>query len=82
VFILDVPVETGLKRVTERKGSLNEQFEQYDRLVRVRTAYLEMVEADIGNLMLIDARRSIELVAAEVHYYITEYIQERKIGLS
>jgi dTMP kinase len=78
VFVLDVPVETGLKRVGERKGSLNEQFEQYDRLVRVRKAYLEMTEEDTGNFMLIDARRSIELVVAEVHYCIIECIQDRK----
>ena len=80
VFVLDVPVEMGLKRVSERKGRLNVQFEQYDRLVRVRQAYLEMTEEDIGNFMFIDARKSIELVTAEVHYHITEYIQTQKNG--
>ncbi|MHA2004609.1 MAG: dTMP kinase [Candidatus Thorarchaeota archaeon] len=49
VFILDVPIETGLKRVSERKGSLNAQFEQYDRLVKVRKASLSMQE-DLLNL--------------------------------
>jgi dTMP kinase len=82
VFILDVPIETGLKRVSERKGSLNAQFEQYDRLVKVRKAYLEMTEADTGNFVFIDARRSIELVVAEVHFHINEYIRERQNGAS
>ncbi|MHA2140950.1 MAG: dTMP kinase [Candidatus Thorarchaeota archaeon] len=82
VFVLDVPIDTGLKRVTERKGSLNEQFEQYDRLVKVRKAYIEMTENDTGNFIFIDARRSLELVVAEVHYYITKYIHERQNGQS
>jgi dTMP kinase len=78
VFILDVPIETGLKRVSERKGSLNEQFEQYGRLVKVRKAYLEMTEGDTGNFIFIDARRSIELVVAEVHFHVDKYIRERQ----
>jgi dTMP kinase len=82
VFILDVPIETGLKRVSERKGSLNEQFEQYDRLVKVRKTYLEMTEGDTGNFVFIDARRAIELVVAEVHFHIDEYIRERQNGAS
>jgi dTMP kinase len=82
VFILDVPVETGLKRVSERKGSFNEQFEQYDRLVRVRKAYLEMTQGDTGNFVFVDATKGLEIVVAEVHYYITKYIQERKNGPS
>ncbi len=82
VFILDVPIETGLKRVSERKGSLNEQFEQYGRLVKVRKAYLEMTEADTGNFIFIDARRSIELVVAEVHYHVDKYIRERQNEVS
>jgi dTMP kinase len=82
VFILDVPIETGLKRVSERKGSLNVQFEQYDRLVKVRKAYLEMTEVDTGNFVFIDARKSIELVVAEVHYHIEKSIRERQKGQS
>lgn len=78
VFILDVPIETGLKRVSERKGSLNAQFEQYDRLVKVRRAYLEMTEEDTGNFIFVDARRSIELVVAEVHYHLEKHIRERQ----
>ncbi len=78
VFILDVPVDIGLRRVSERKGSLNEQFEQYDRLLKVRNAYLEMMEDDTGNFIFVDATMTIELVVAEVHNHIVTCIKEHK----
>lgn len=78
VFILDVPVDVGLERISVRKGSLNEQFEQHDRLIKVRQAYLEMAEEDGGNYIMIDATQSFELVVAEVFSHIMSYIQNRK----
>ena len=66
VFILDVPVDIGLSRTVERKGKKNIQFEQPERLVKVRQAYLEMVENDFGNYEVIDSTQSIEKVVDEV----------------
>jgi dTMP kinase len=66
VFILDVPVDVGLSRTMERKGAQNLQFEQPERLVKVRKAYLEMAEQDIGNYKIIDSTKSIDEVVKEV----------------
>lgn len=80
VFILDVPAEIGLRRVSERKDSLNKQFEQLDRLVKVRNAYLEMVNEDTGNFVFVDATKTIELVVAEVYNEIKKYIWDHQNG--
>lgn len=76
VFILDLPVEIGLERVSSRKLTLNQQFEQHDRLVKVRQAYLEMVSEDRGIFSVIDATRKLEEVVAEVHQQIIEFLDE------
>ena len=88
---IDIDNLKGIHPVTRKKFSskelqklliktflLNEQFEQYDRLVKVRKAYLEMTEVDTGNFIFIDARQSIELVVAEVHNHIEKSIRERQ----
>ncbi len=74
VFILDLPVEVGLERVSTRKLTLNQQFEQRDRLVKVRQAYLEMVSEDSGRFSVIDATQQLVEVVDEVHKQIVEYL--------
>ena len=76
VFILDVPVKVGLERVSSRKLTLNQQFEQHDRLVKVRQAYLEMVSQDSGRFSVIDATKSLEEVVDEVYQQIIESLDE------
>lgn len=77
VFVLDVPAEIGLERATGRTGIANLQFEKLERLVNVRQNYLEMVEQDIGNFKVIDARKSLELVVDEVYNDIIQGIKCR-----
>jgi dTMP kinase len=78
VFILDVPVELGLQRIGGREEDRNQQFEQHDRLLKVRQAYLEMVERDSGNLVLIDASRDLESVFGDVLQHIISHIEGKK----
>jgi dTMP kinase len=66
VFILDVPVDIGLSRTQERKEKRNLQFEQPERLMKVRQAYLEMAEQDFGNFKVIDSTKSLVKVVDEV----------------
>jgi dTMP kinase len=80
VFILDVSVETGLERIGGREENRNQQFEQYDRLLRVRQAYLEMVERDTGNLVLVDATRGLDDVYFDVLQQIIRYIEKKNIS--
>jgi dTMP kinase len=75
IFILDVPAEVGLERVLGDREGLNLQFEQLDRLVKVRAAYLEMSETDTGNYIVVDAQQSLEAVTDEVYAAIFECIE-------
>ncbi|MDF1538670.1 MAG: dTMP kinase [Candidatus Thorarchaeota archaeon] len=66
IFLLDISAEVGLERVLYSREAKNEQFEQLDRLVKVRNNYLEMVQEDSGNYLVIDATQSIEFVEEQV----------------
>ncbi|MFW9907075.1 MAG: dTMP kinase [Candidatus Thorarchaeota archaeon] len=74
IFILDIPAEIGLARVMNDRGEPNLQFERLERLVRVREAYLEMVENDSGRYIVVDATKPIENVEAEIVKAILESI--------
>ncbi|MHA1903073.1 MAG: dTMP kinase [Candidatus Thorarchaeota archaeon] len=76
VFILDIPAKEGLERVLGSRGKLNEQFEQIDRLVKVREAYLAMSEEDTGNFKVIDATRPIDSIVDEVYAEIQRAIAD------
>ncbi|RDE11192.1 MAG: dTMP kinase [Candidatus Thorarchaeota archaeon] len=82
VFVLDVPVETGLARVLGREYQSNEQFEKIERLVKVRQAYLEMAHEDAGLFEIVDATQTLEQVADQVHRRILEFLgrKGRKTG--
>jgi len=74
IIILDISAEQGLERVLESRGEKNEQFEQLDRLVKVRIAYLEMIQEDFGNYILIDATQPLEDVVDQVTNAILGYL--------
>ena len=76
VFILDVSADEGLSRVCGSRGETNEQFEQYERLVLVRAAYLEMAAQDIGNYVIVDACKELDAVVEIVYNTIHTYIHE------
>ncbi len=78
VFILDVPPDVGLERATGRTGKTNLQFEQLERLIKVRQAYLEIAEHDIANVKLIDSMNSLEQVVAEIHKNIIDFLEKPK----
>ncbi|MFX1483673.1 MAG: dTMP kinase [Promethearchaeota archaeon] len=79
VFILDVSVEVGLQRATGRTGKANLQFEQFDRLVKVRKAYLEIAEYDTANVKLIDSMKSLDEVVVEIHEIIANFIEKSEL---
>jgi len=76
VFILDISADEGLSRVFGSRGEKNEQFEQYERLVLVRSAYLEMAENDSGNYVVVDASMELDEVVNSVYNTIHTYILE------
>jgi dTMP kinase len=74
IFILDLSAERGLERALGREGTRNEQFEQIERLVRVRQAYLEMSELDDGTYIVIDASQPLKDVVLKVFSSIKQFI--------
>lgn len=75
VVILDISAEEGLERVLDSRGKRNEQFEQLERLIKVRQAYLEMIREDSGNYLLIDATKPVEQVIEGVTKAILGYLR-------
>ena len=78
IFILDVSVEVGLERALQRSGTKYEQFEQADRLIKVREAYLAMTREDDGMYVIVDAARTLEEVTSEVYSEIVRYIGNQR----
>ncbi len=66
VFILDLPAEEGLSRIGGRGCEANKQFEDLDRLVEVRQAYLEMSREDKANYCVVDATQPLQQVVARI----------------
>jgi len=81
VFLLDISAEEGLNRVGVRSDQKNKQFEQLDRLVRVRQAYLEMVAHDSGHFHMVDARQPLDSVVEVVYTAIDEFMKRPPVRL-
>ena len=67
--LLDAPVEQALERARQRNaGGAQDRFEteRAEFFERVRDAYLERAAAEPGRIVVIDARQSVELVAARI----------------
>lgn len=77
VFLFDVSAEVGLNRVVGSRGEKNEQFEQLERLVKVRQAYLEMSREDSANFLVIDASEPLDLIIDKVYQVICKFIQNK-----
>jgi len=68
-FILDVPVEVGLKRAAARRGSgAADRFESEDINFHqaLREAYCEIAASDPRRCMLIDATAEVNAVAGQI----------------
>src|SRR5215510_5312579 len=68
-FILDMPVEQGLKRASRRRGHKTaDRFESetIEFHTRLREAYRELADSEPGRCILIDARQNADAVAEAV----------------
>jgi dTMP kinase len=77
-LILDIPVELGLQRASERSDPDRFEQEQTEFFERVRNGYLEIARDDPDRCVVIDASRPLEQVqrelriALEVFWYSSE----------
>jgi len=68
-FLLDIPPEVGLKRISGRKES--SRFERLSFLREVRSNYLRLAKLD-ESIIVIDGDRSTESVLEEMLHHIEE----------
>lgn len=74
-FVLDVPVEVGLRRASVRRGSgVPDRFEAEDISFHqaLREAYREIAASDRQRCVLIDATADIDLVAGRIWAAVRE----------
>ena len=71
-FIIDVPPEVAIKRISSRQGDV-ELFEEAEKLEKTRKNYLKLKD-QFPNVHVIDGDRPIEAVAAEVQKIVLEKI--------
>ncbi|TFF84635.1 thymidylate kinase, partial [Candidatus Thorarchaeota archaeon] len=77
LIILDIPAKEGLLRATGRKGKANLQFENLERLVKVREVYLEIARQDTCPSIIVDAMEPLDDVSLSVYNEITRVIETR-----
>jgi dTMP kinase len=75
-FLLDVPVDEGLRRIFDRGPSDRMERETIEFFERVRAAYLERARREPGRFTVVDATRPLEQVIAEVSATIGAMIDE------
>jgi dTMP kinase len=70
-FILDLPVEIGLKRaaVEQRYERMGVPFHQ-----KLRQGFLELAKAEPARIKTIDAGQAVEVVEATIYQYISAFI--------
>jgi dTMP kinase len=72
-LVLDLPVETGLSRAAERRGS-ETRYESLPREFheRVRKGFLEIAKRETKRCVVIDATKDIDTIAAAITRVVTD----------
>jgi dTMP kinase len=65
-LILDIPVEIGLKRASERSEPDRFEQEKTEFFQRVRNGYLDIAKHNPDRCVVIDASQSLEAVQREI----------------
>ncbi len=82
-FLLDLPVEAGLKRAMDRisriKGPAEDRFEREDLEFhrRVREGYLFLAGQEEKRFRIIDSTRNIETVHHDICVHLSSFINEK-----
>lgn len=73
-FLLDLPVEVGLKRASERSAPDRFEREKLTFFENVRAAYLARAEDEPERFAVIDAARDIPDVQEQIEQYLSQYL--------
>ena len=73
-LLLDVPVEVGMKRASERSAPDRFEQEQNEFFQRVRTAYLQRAEAEPQRYRVIDASLALDAVQRQIRAVLEEVV--------
>ena len=66
-IILDLPIEIGLKRAAERRGSeMRYESLPHDFHARVRSGFLEIAAREPKRCVVIDARGTVDAIAGAI----------------
>ncbi len=74
-FILDVPAEVALKRITISRGN-TEKFEEIRFLTNLRKAFLSLQEVIPDNIKIVDANREPEKVFEDIKNNVIALIND------
>lgn len=76
-FVLDLPVEEGLRRATARRELDRIEQEAVDFHTRVREAYRQLADHEPERVKILDATQDIETLAAEIASLAEEALENR-----
>jgi dTMP kinase len=74
VFLIDVPAEVGLARISHGRGEVPNQFEQLDSLRAARQVFLNLATR-CANMITVDGTRPVE----EVRETTRKHLAERRL---
>jgi dTMP kinase len=75
-LILDIPVEIGLKRASERSTPDRFEQEQIEFFDRVRQGYLKIAEENPERCTVIDASQSLDQVQASIEAVLENFYSQ------
>jgi len=75
-LILDIPVEIGLKRASERSAPDRFEQEQIEFFDRVRQGYLKIAEENPERCTVIDASQSLDQVQASIEAVLENFYSQ------
>jgi dTMP kinase len=83
-LLFDLPVETGLQRAGQRDAELKDpsaadrfEKEKLDFHNRVRQGYLSLCATEPGRFRVIDAARTVDMIAQETRRHVMEFINRQ-----
>ena len=72
-FLLEISPEESIRRITEKRGDLLNDFEQLESLKQVDMIFRAM---KLPNIRRIDASKTIEQIHQQIRIIVTEMLQQ------